>query len=154
MITQCVGPRRRRSIVRQLAPTPMSIGTGRRYADTASLAHRQTTQFIECYSGGTAGLGVVHNHVVPTWTRCIEPVANQMEITNLRMTYVQDSTAVTHTRVAPQFAKTRADCGQLSCEGPQAGVFRRTEAAVFAQSTDRGIGRLVPINVELPGSGV
>ena len=46
VISQRVGSRRHRSIVRQSQRVPLLIGTGCRRAGTTKLAHRQRSQFL------------------------------------------------------------------------------------------------------------
>ena len=68
-----------------------------------------------------SGLGAIHDHVVPTGIRRIEPVAVEIEVADSRMTHVVDSQAITYVGAVPQFAETWADLRQfgyqrLSCE--------------------------------------
>ena len=85
--------------------------------------------------------------------RYVELVSVEMKLADLGMTHVAEPQPITDICACPHFAETSAGSGQLSDQRSKARI-TRIAAGELPKATHRDLGRLVPINIELSGSGV
>src|SRR5689334_21793499 len=79
---------------------------------------RQCPEFLQRPGGITSRLGAIHEHVIPTGIRRVEPVTVEIKVADLRMTNMEDSQTVTHVPPVPEFAETRTGIGQFGYQRP------------------------------------